>query len=54
MVQVIQDCPCEAGCPSCVGAPDEQSPFNAKDLAARFLDGWIAGAGAGPDGRPHA
>jgi DEAD/DEAH box helicase domain-containing protein len=49
----VAHCACAAGCPSCVGAPDEQSPFNAKDLAARFLEGWIADAAAAA-GSPHA
>jgi DEAD/DEAH box helicase domain-containing protein len=46
----VAHCACRAGCPSCVGAPDEHSPFNAKELASRLLAGWIAdagGAGAG-------
>lgn len=32
---LVQDCPCESGCPSCVGAPDDE--IAVKVLAARFL-----------------
>jgi DEAD/DEAH box helicase domain-containing protein len=42
---LVNRCSCAAGCPSCVGAPDERSPFSSKDLAARFLGAWIAEVG---------
>jgi len=47
---LVRRCSCTAGCPSCVGAPGERAPFDAKDLAARFLGAWIADAGPGGAG----
>jgi DEAD/DEAH box helicase domain-containing protein len=48
---LVNRCSCAAGCPSCVGAPDERAPSSAKDLAARFLGAWIAeGGGASAEG----
>jgi DEAD/DEAH box helicase domain-containing protein len=37
--QLLDDCPCEAGCPSCVGAPGEAGE-KAKEVAGRLL-AWI-------------
>ncbi|MGA2641803.1 MAG: DEAD/DEAH box helicase [Spirochaetia bacterium] len=39
--EVVQRCPCENGCPSCIGAPDEQSALNAKGAVRGFLAAWI-------------
>jgi DEAD/DEAH box helicase domain-containing protein len=50
--EVVQNCPCENGCPSCIGAPDEQGAeanppgtsvraVNAKRAVRGFLGAWI-------------
>jgi DEAD/DEAH box helicase domain-containing protein len=42
-LDLIRACPCEEGCPSCVGAMDERDllPENPKDTTRRFLEVWI-------------
>jgi DEAD/DEAH box helicase domain-containing protein len=53
--EVVENCPCENGCPSCIGAPDEQvaaanppgtsaggfGAVNAKRAVRGFLGAWI-------------
>ena len=48
-LELVTDCPCEEGCPSCVGAPDERDRLSAnpKEAARAFLAGWTAGFRAG-------
>jgi DEAD/DEAH box helicase domain-containing protein len=38
-LDVIANCPCSEGCPSCMGPPDENNKgdFNAKKTVSRFL-----------------
>ena len=39
--EVVERCPCESGCPSCIGAPDaEQGGINAKAAVLAFLAAW--------------
>jgi DEAD/DEAH box helicase domain-containing protein len=39
--EVVDRCPCEHGCPSCIGAPDaEQGSLEAKAQVRSFLAGW--------------
>ena len=39
--EVVERCPCDHGCPSCIGAPDaEQGSVDAKAEVRRFLAGW--------------
>jgi DEAD/DEAH box helicase domain-containing protein len=39
--EVVDRCPCEHGCPSCIGAPDaEQGSQEAKAQVRSFLAGW--------------
>lgn len=42
-LDVLTDCPCLTGCPSCVGAADERDNFevNPKEAAGAFLRNWI-------------
>jgi DEAD/DEAH box helicase domain-containing protein len=47
--EVVENCPCENGCPSCIGAPemspavtaDEQGGVDAKRAVCGFLGAWI-------------
>src|SRR5271157_101144 len=39
-LEVVERCPCENGCPSCIGAPDDQSAANAKRAVREFLGTW--------------
>ena len=39
-LEVVVRCPCENGCPSCIGAPDEQGGTNAKGTVRGFLGAW--------------
>jgi DEAD/DEAH box helicase domain-containing protein len=43
--ELIRACPCEEGCPSCVGAKDERDVLagNPKAAAGAFLESWIGG-----------
>jgi DEAD/DEAH box helicase domain-containing protein len=48
----VEQCPCQSGCPSCVGAPEEDPPasagypaarpFNAKEATRTFLSAWLS------------
>lgn len=39
--EVVERCPCDHGCPSCIGAPDaEQGSLDAKAEVRAFLAGW--------------
>jgi DEAD/DEAH box helicase domain-containing protein len=39
--EVVERCPCQSGCPSCIGAPDaDQSGLNAKTAVCAFLAAW--------------
>jgi len=39
--EVVERCPCDHGCPSCIGAPDaEQGSLEAKAEVRRFLAAW--------------
>ncbi len=54
----VEQCPCQNGCPSCVGAPEEDvvpgerpapedpalPPFNAKEATKKLLAAWLAAA----------
>ncbi|MDR1893112.1 MAG: DEAD/DEAH box helicase [Spirochaetales bacterium] len=43
--ELPEGCPCEAGCPSCIGAPDPGDPeSNPKGVLKRFLAAWIGEA----------
>lgn len=39
--EVVRDCPCEAGCPSCIGPPPSKDPSR-KQFAIRLFDYLIA------------
>jgi DEAD/DEAH box helicase domain-containing protein len=59
--QHLESCPCESGCPSCVGLPmlrpaQQQDPdlghgraIPGKDAARVLLSHWLAQGGGGPD-----
>ena len=39
--EVVDNCPCASGCPSCIGAPEEQQgTVNAKTAVRQFLAAW--------------
>lgn len=39
--EVVERCPCQSGCPSCIGAPDaDQGAINAKAAVRDFLAAW--------------
>lgn len=42
--ELVHDCPCEEGCPSCVGPRDPQEELDANPKAGtdQFLSGWIS------------
>jgi DEAD/DEAH box helicase domain-containing protein len=41
--EVVERCPCEHGCPSCIGAPDaEQGSLEAKPAVRTFLTAWTS------------
>ena len=42
-LDLIRACPCQMGCPSCIGAKDERDihVLNPKEATADFLDAWI-------------
>jgi DEAD/DEAH box helicase domain-containing protein len=54
--EVVEQCPCGSGCPSCIGPPEEEAPerlpldaaagaaapFNAKAAVRKFLSAWLA------------
>jgi DEAD/DEAH box helicase domain-containing protein len=40
--EVVENCQCERGCPSCIGAPDEQQgAVDAKRAVRGFLGAWV-------------
>jgi DEAD/DEAH box helicase domain-containing protein len=39
--ELVSGCPCESGCPSCVGPEGNTGP-HAKEVALRILDGLLA------------
>jgi len=43
---LLRGCPCEEGCPSCVGPrdPEEEIDGNPKAAVDSFLSGWLEGA----------
>jgi DEAD/DEAH box helicase domain-containing protein len=42
-LDLIRSCPCDEGCPSCVGAVDERDLLsgNPKEATRRFLEAWV-------------
>lgn len=47
MLDIVSRCPCERGCPSCVGA-EPRSGRRGKEAARRFLERYCAFAGGSP------
>ena len=47
-LNLVQECPCSEGCPSCVGPrdPEEEVDGNPKQAVAEFLAGWVGAGGA--------
>jgi len=45
---LIAGCPCDSGCPSCVG-PEGHTGHYAKQVASRILDGLLVYPGGAPD-----
>lgn len=47
-LDLVQECPCSEGCPSCVGPrdPEEEVDGNPKQAVAEFLAGWVGTGGA--------
>ncbi len=47
-LDLVQQCPCSEGCPSCVGPrdPEEEVDGNPKQAVAEFLAGWVGTGGA--------
>ena len=43
---VVANCPCRAGCPSCIGPPDNEISFNVKDPVLRFLSSVVRSNGS--------
>ena len=43
--ELIAGCPCDSGCPSCVGPEGNTGP-HAKQVALRILDSLLAGEAA--------
>jgi DEAD/DEAH box helicase domain-containing protein len=46
--ELIDQCPCEEGCPSCVGPrdPNEELPDNPKEAVLTFLRAWLSAPAA--------
>ena len=44
--ELIGGCPCDSGCPSCVGPEGNTGP-HAKEVASLILEGLLEGAAAG-------
>ena len=46
-LDLVRLCPCDEGCPSCVGPrdPEEEIGGNPKEAVAQFLAGWLGEAG---------
>jgi DEAD/DEAH box helicase domain-containing protein len=44
-MELVSDCPCEEGCPSCIGPRDlnEEIDENPKSRVMSFLSDWVAG-----------
>jgi DEAD/DEAH box helicase domain-containing protein len=46
--EVLETCSCRAGCPSCIGPPEEDAAsrgapsFNAKEAVRSFLSAWLS------------
>ena len=45
--ELVRQCPCEEGCPSCVGPrdPEEEIDGNPKSAVEQFLSGWLGDPG---------
>jgi DEAD/DEAH box helicase domain-containing protein len=46
---VVRNCPCAEGCPSCIGPrdPEEEIDGSPKDAVLAFLESWLGAGGAG-------
>ncbi len=43
--EVVEQCPCQTGCPSCIGPPEDEAPgaegLDAKKAVKSFLSAWL-------------